>query len=160
MSDYYAPSKAKLSELEIDSNKDFQGKSLYNYYEYIVGAGEVLLISHDEQKGLYLSDFVKVKTITINELVPSPNILRVRFAIWSADGNTVYGQIYRNGSPYGTLRSTTSTSPVTYTEDLEFAKGDTIELWCKGPKGVYFKNFRVYADYREGNKPAFQGVTS
>jgi len=53
-------------------------------------------------------------------------------------------QIYKNGSPYGTLRSPGS-GWVTYTEVLNFDAGDTYELWMKkaGVSNAVARNFRL-----------------
>jgi hypothetical protein len=62
--------------------------------------------------------------------------LRTSFGLYTTNSmQTIYGQIYRNGSPVGTQRSTTSTTAVTFNEDISGWKpGDYIQLygWTTG----------------------------
>lgn len=46
------------------------------------------------------------------------------------EGEAVYGQIYKNDVPFGTQRSTTSSTGETFTEDFSgLVKGDKIQLY-------------------------------
>jgi len=57
-------------------------------------------------------------------------LLRVKFSLWNnQNGYTAYGRVYKNGTPFGTERSVTSTNSVTFTEDLEFTKNDLIQIY-------------------------------
>lgn len=62
-------------------------------------------------------------------------------------GSTVRGQIYRNGSPYGTQRSTTSLSAVEFSESLPFDRGDRVDLYLQSPSGAAATNtyLRMYS---------------
>ena len=75
-------------------------------------------------------------------------VLRVKFDIKSEGEPTIHGQIYKNGTAIGTDRSTTSSSYVTYSEDISGIKvGDVIQLyvWCTtGWANVWHQNFRIY----------------
>lgn len=87
----------------------------------------------------------RVKCIIVN----SSGICRVSFDL-CANGVTAYGRVYRNGTAYGTQRSTGSSSYVTYTEDLAFSIGDMIELYIWSSSSSYTafaRNFRVLFDY-------------
>jgi len=80
-------------------------------------------------------------------------VWRVRFDLRSSSSAyTAYGAIYRNGSPHGASRSTTSTTYVTFTEDLSFTTGDRIQLYGAVSSGgtAYVRNFRLYGDAGEG----------
>lgn len=63
--------------------------------------------------------------------------LRIRFWLMCRDDTgTIYGRIYRNGSPVGTERSTKSKDKVVFTEDIGgWSPGDTVELWVKLSSG-------------------------
>lgn len=43
--------------------------------------------------------------------------------------STVFAQVYKNGSPVGTLRSTTTTAGAAFSEDFTFVKGDIFSLY-------------------------------
>jgi|GEM_PF-5275232 len=79
-----------------------------------------------------------------------PGVYRIKFDLRSdSTSQTVYARIYKNGVAYGTEQSTLSTTYVTFSEDLTFAPGDTIDLYYKSPTtsvGVLVRNFRLYYD--------------
>ena len=54
---------------------------------------------------------------------------------------TGYIRIYKNGSAYGTQRSTTSTTTVYWEQDLAFVKGDKIQVYVKENYSVGSANF-------------------
>lgn len=56
--------------------------------------------------------------------------VRVTFYLSIGSGQSSYAQIYKNGSPIGTLRSTNSTSNMIYTEDISISSGDYIQLYA------------------------------
>jgi len=115
-------------------------------YIYIVSND--VLHANDSEKNFSTTTYTKFKEIQIVKL-PSPAVLRVYFEIRSSDSSiTTYGRIYRNGSAYGTERSTTSTSYVSFTEDLAFWSGDYVQLYCKTSVvnidyPSYVRNFRI-----------------
>jgi len=61
---------------------------------------------------------------------------------------TAYARIYRNGSPYGTVRSNSTTIPQLFTEDLPFNNGDLVQLyvWGIGGHSAIIANFRLFGD--------------
>ncbi|MDO6355105.1 hypothetical protein Q3V94_08440 [Caloramator sp. CAR-1] len=69
-------------------------------------------------------------TRVIEKIVYGTGIIRIKFdlSLYNS-GATVYGQIYKNNSPYGTLRSTNSTSDVTFVEDISVTANDRIQLY-------------------------------
>lgn len=77
----------------------------------------------------FQTDYIKVREL----IVPHGGTIRIKFDLYTDDaGVTAYGRIYRNGVAVGTERSTTSTSAVTFSEDLSgWSRGDTLELWIK-----------------------------
>lgn len=108
--------------------------------------GDNLIHAHDDVVLSLAESPVLRKTITITELYPSPSTLRIKFDL-STEGATAYGRIYKNGAPYGTQQSTSSTTYVTFSEDLQFAQGDLIQLYLwtsTSYRYAYARNFRVY----------------
>jgi len=88
-------------------------------------------------------------------------VWRVEFKLRTTNSaGTAYGQIYRNGSPYGTLRSTTSTTYVTFQEDLPFQVGDFIQLYVYISNSAYYvvtKELRLLGDFTD--IPAYNSIT-
>jgi hypothetical protein len=60
-------------------------------------------------------------------------------------GGTAFARIYKNGSPVGTERSTTSTTLVTYNEDITVDIGDKLQLYMKvsGTTSSITDNFEI-----------------
>jgi hypothetical protein len=79
------------------------------------------------------ANYVKLKTITINNLIPASTTIRVYFEAETGAslGRQYYAKIYKNGATFGTERSGSNAGWDPYTEDLAFASGDTLELWAK-----------------------------
>lgn len=75
-------------------------------------------------------------------------VLRISFDLKSSTvDSSPSGRIYKNGTPYGTPRSSNSLSYTTFSEDLFFYPGDVIELYGIGtinPAAAYVRNFRFY----------------
>jgi len=110
------------------------------YYGYILSND--VLQANDASKCFSATSYTKAKEIQITNLAPSPTTLRTYFEIYTT--NTAlyaYGRIYRNGSAYGTERYTSSTTPVAFTEDLQFSVGDYVQLYAYN--SVCVQNFRI-----------------
>ena len=108
-----------------------------------------VLHSHDADASTTNTSYTLLKTITINTLYPTPSTLRISFHMRSGNGYGVTGRIYKNGGAFGTSRATASQVGVTFSEDLAFADGDTIELWALRSvltNTVTVKNLRVLGD--------------
>jgi hypothetical protein len=113
-----------------------------------------LKASSDTQQSTTSASYVKIKEITVADYAPKIGYkdagkLRIKFDLATNNSTvTAYGRIYKNGNAFGTERTTTSTSPVTFTEDLEFKSGDLIQLYAhsNGSKQALVSNFRIYAD--------------
>lgn len=71
--------------------------------------------------------YTKVKEITS----PFTGTMSTSFDIHSSSSAAVSGQININGIAVGTQRSTTSTSYVNFTENLDVKKGDLVQLFIK-----------------------------
>jgi hypothetical protein len=104
------------------------------------GAGGVLVLSADTERGCSGGTYLKKKEI---------RVLRAgtwRVSFWAGgtyvepDQFTVDARIYKNGSAYGTERAGVGAAQ-TFTEDLTFAVGDDVQLYGKGNGSV--KWFRL-----------------
>ena len=85
----------------------------------------------------------KIKQITITKLISSPSTLRISFDLRNNSGNyEVNGKIYKNGNPVGFERSNSTQVWETFTQDLSFAQGDTIELWVYGTNSLHLASGR------------------
>ncbi len=72
------------------------------------------------------TSYTKHKETRLSDLVKATSTFRVKFTLATENVNsTAYGRIYKNGSPVGIERVTTS-SGVTYSEDIVFVAGDLV----------------------------------
>ena len=74
-------------------------------------------------------------------------VVRVSFVLTKGTGLWLRGKIYVNGAARGIEQSNTTTSPITYTEDVAVQKGDRIQiyLYAESSSGTnQLSNFRVY----------------
>jgi hypothetical protein len=105
--------------------------------------GDNLISISDTERSTTSSSYVKVKEFLIN----TTGIYRIKFDLRSSIiGYNAYGRIYKNGVAFGTQRSN-SGNYVSFTEDLQFSKGDTCELWISQSVSggtCFAKNFRLY----------------
>ena len=103
--------------------------------------------SHDAEVSVNSGVYTKLKTITIANIHPNPSVIRLKFDMRQEFATGwVYGRLYKNGGAVGALLDTDSTTYLTFSEDLSFATGDTIELWGfrDGDVTGLYQNFRVY----------------
>lgn len=111
-------------------------------------ASDTLRSSADTEKSTASTSYVKLKQMR----VCFNGIYRIAFALKTA--NAIYyaiGKIYKNGLAIGIERLTHSTNYVSFSEDLSFRAGDTIEIWGHTDSAAYIayvNNFRVYCDYQ------------
>ncbi len=112
-----------------------------------VGAGDNLCVSSDSEKETTNTGWVKAKEIRIYR----PGTYRIKFdLVIVGSGLTAYGRIYRNSSPVGTERSTSSATYTTFSEDIgNWEEGDLIQLYYHhtggtGSEAAKVRNFRVY----------------
>ena len=133
---------------ELDSNTRILNNVLPGMKQQYLISNDIFH-SHDADVNTTSTTYVKLKTITINTLYQTPVTIRVFFRMWAgfSGGDNAYGRIYKNGVPFGTERISTVTLGTDYVEDLEFANGDTLELWGKRNAGITdcnMRNFRVF----------------
>jgi hypothetical protein len=113
----------------------------------LISPSETLRHSNDTERTSGATSYEKIKAI-FNGV---KGCWRVKFDLRTTNAaSAAYGRIYRNGSPYGTEQTTTSTTYVTFSEDLIFTIGDSIELYIHtATSGAYWavtRNFRLYGD--------------
>ena len=115
--------------------------------QYVIGGGGPVH-SFDASGSSAAGSYTKVKTITFDELIPSPVTLRITFEFRQSEAySTVYARIYKNGVAFGSAQSTGSGDWQSATEDLSFSKGDALELYVYTSHAgypVWYRNFRIY----------------
>lgn len=130
-----------ISAAQVNAEADTALIDWNDGFQYVLSND--ILFSNDVQTSDNDTSYTKVKEITCR----FPATFRIAFGL-SNDGNeqAVYGKIYKNGSPVGTERTTTSSAAVEFIEDLPFVLGDTIEIWSYTSNvsfAVEIENFRV-----------------
>lgn len=72
--------------------------------------------------------------------------IRLRFGLRSSSSATAYARIYKNGVAVGTIRSTSQTTSVWFSEDFSVTAGDVFSVYgyTSSPTGTaYIKGLRV-----------------
>lgn len=120
-----------------------------------ITVSDVLLQSNFAERSTHSLTYVKLKETRIPAHISSNSIYRIKFDLKiTADlGDTAYGKIYLNGVAHGTEQTETSTSYVTYSEDLVIGGGDLIQLWVKSTdivNAARVMNFNLYGDVNIG----------
>jgi hypothetical protein len=94
--------------------------------------------------------YAKFKSLILVAHIGSSSKFRFYFEMIepAGPGNSVYGQIYRNGIAVGTEQVLSLAVWTGYTEDINTTNwtiGDTVELWCKyvNFNFPYCRNFRL-----------------
>ncbi len=127
---------------EIDHDHDGVNSKPIAGFPYI--AGNDVLGAADTVRTESTGVFVKKKEIQMLR----GGALRVKFDLMSDNpAKLAYGQVYKNGVAAGILRSTNSTSYVTFTEDLAgWVPGDLVQLYVKIETPAFVasvSNFRI-----------------
>lgn len=134
---YYIPVGIAISTSEI-----LIDKKILNYY---LIASDVLQASSDTQESDNNDDYSKSKEI-ISSFSGS---IRIKFDLATSNINyNAYGQIYINDLAVGTIRNTTSSSFVNFSEDFSIVAGDKIQLYTRTQNAGstwIARNFRIYA---------------
>lgn len=108
-----------------------------------LSASDNLKHSADTERTIGGGSYSEIKKIRVN----FSGTIRVKFDLKNTGGFTTLGKIYVNGSPVGTERSTSSTSYVTYSEDIVINAHDLIQLFgYKTGDTANTRNFRIYYD--------------
>ena len=115
---------------------------LFNYT-----AGDVSFHGNPAEKSTISDTYVKLKETVLSR----GGTFRIKFDLRGTGGDTAVGKIYRNGSPVGTERATTSTSDVTFSQDIAgWSVGDSIQVWCRRDltATAYVNDFNIFvAEY-------------
>ena len=93
-------------------------------------AGDVIIAKSNNALACFTDSYLKVSEMIIGW----GGTLRITFEMrtYMGGGDTIYGRIYRNGSPVGTERSTNSTIFVAYAEDISgWSPGDAVQVYVK-----------------------------
>ena len=145
--------RAGLSELQFTANKLLKGAGAgadpteTNGFTKSFVVSDNIRNSNDAEKYADSTTYVKKKEIKLNDDLP---VVRIHFELMAGAAVTVNGQIYKNGAAIGTEQSTTSTTYVSFNEDLSgFVKDDLIQIYIKIPGGgysVYVANFSLRYD--------------
>lgn len=112
------------------------------------GVSDNVLIGWNSEATTTNTSYTKLKTLTLGSYLKPNRTLRLKFDL-KASSSTSYARIYRNGSPMGTERITSSVTYVTYSEDISgWNPGDAIELYVKSTAGntASIQNFRICGD--------------
>jgi len=125
----------------------------YYYYE----SGEYLLQSNDAEKTTNDTSGILMKEITLSNIetyfihYPLNDTFRIKFDIRTSNASyQARAGVYKNGTLVGTLQTTTSTSYITTSQDLnlgQLAVGDKIQIYglIADPSAYcYITNFRIY----------------
>jgi len=135
-----APSPIQLANMKdvvngiagLDANGKIQNSAMAGLLK-LYTIGDASLHTHTGVVNTDINSYVKMKTIAVDTLYATPSTIRIKFDLYRVGiSRNVYGRIYKNGGAVGIERITNSDTPQTYTEDISFAEGDTIELWLKG----------------------------
>jgi len=97
-----------------------------------------ILEAADSEAETYNNAMTKLKEISIDDLrqTSCPVTLRIKYDYAIPGGTEAEFQVYRNGSPAGTAKSTTSGVYSTWEEDVEgWLVGDKIQLYARVVSG-------------------------
>ena len=120
-----------------------------NVPDYSATPSPTLIDSADTEREVNIAQttYGKDKDITLNE---EGGTITVEFDLKDDNGGGgLFGLIYVSGAPVGTERECGTTSWVTYSEQIELAKDDEVQLYTKydsggGGIGGNTRNFRLY----------------
>ena len=114
--------------------------------------------SSDEEDMTAATEWTKVKEILFN---PDPSVdlvtvyLRIKFDMrTNVETGIAYAKIYKSDVPWGTQRSSNSTTFITYTEDRPaWVVMDFAQIWAYNTEGItIIRYFRIYADIVDAGK--------
>jgi hypothetical protein len=88
---------------------------------------DTIQVNNDTERSTTSESWVKLKELNMKGL---SGTVRTYFELRSGTGYAAFARIYKNGSAFGTSRSTSSTTYVAYTEDLSFAQDDLYQIYA------------------------------
>ena len=139
---------SKLSGTDIDADKNWNGKSITNVGSVyagkvyakiipeIIASDEIQASSPGMALGPWEATYIKIKEITIGEVLGSGNSVRVKFkarTYFDPNRGYVYARVYVNGVAKSDELAITSLSSETFSVDVTGIKtGDKVQLYLKG----------------------------
>jgi len=125
----------------------------------------VITVSASEESSISVNVPVKIKEISWVYAPRDTIDIRIAFDMKIDPGTfTAYGQIYRNGTPVGTLRSTQSTTYVEFSEDISgWSVGENIELWIyvnHAGETVYVRNLELRGAHAQSRNEVLGNIVS
>ncbi|MBA7556721.1 hypothetical protein ES705_49438 [subsurface metagenome] len=93
---------------------------------YIIS--DAVLYSNDIERTTLLDTYTKLKEIRVF-ITGTISVYFELYANW--DDREIKAQIYKNGVPYGTEHSCITIAPDEITENLDFERGDLIQIYGK-----------------------------
>jgi len=105
-----------------------------------ISAGNNIAIKRTNQKNNSGTSFDEMHKITVGY----SGTIRIEFNLKASSGYSAIGQIFKNGSACGYLRTTSSTTYVSYTEDIAVIAGDRLTMELKSSyyqKSAYCSSF-------------------
>lgn len=117
------------------------GKSIFGvvgtYDPRILTAGDTVIYKNSGVTDHWGASYQVERSV---KLTNASGTVRVTFQLQTLNGSyAAYGKIYVNGVARGIERITTSTSAVTFVEDISINSGDTVQLYCWEPGGQTYR---------------------
>ncbi len=121
--------------------------SAFGVQAWYYTSSTTLLKSNDTEESTSNTDWTLIKEIRVPIGLSTTSTFSVYFEGKRIAGTYAYFQIYRNGVPVGTERYTTSTTYVSWTEDINGVKpGDFLQIYgyaTVAGYSVWVRNFRI-----------------
>ena len=97
---------------------------------YVFRSGNLVIASITDPPNTFATSTTPTK-IGKTFIPKHAGAIKVSFTLaCNGGGVLVNARIYKNGNPTGTLRSTTSGSPILYEESVTVSINDNIEIWA------------------------------
>jgi len=121
-------------QLKDDGSAEFNNVTLRGFLLYpSITSGTALIIKSTTT--LFATNYTSIVNLAsgwgpwASYQIMASGTVNVVFNLYGAGGATAYARIYVNNIAVGTLRSTTSTTPVAFSETISVTAGDLIQLY-------------------------------
>jgi hypothetical protein len=133
------PSTTPSNDYEVSNKKYVDGKIVS--VSLIIVPGTYLYADAASSFNTNSSTYIPKKAIRVTR----DGTFTVSFDMYGVAGHPGYGQIWKNGVPYGTERISETGAFQTYNEDLAFVAGDGVSLYvhCDGSNNVFYREFKL-----------------